>query len=140
MTSIKSKNLPHYKVYTRLAISKIPGVKGVGVFAILPIKKGSNIFYGDDAEMVWIDKSKLKSIPKELKKLYIDFCVKVGNKYGCPKNFNQLTIAWYLNNSKNPNVVCDKNYNFFAKRNIKKGEELTADYSTYSEEFSSDRL
>jgi uncharacterized protein len=137
MTSKKSNKLPHYKVYTRLAPSKI---HGVGVFAILQIKKGTYIFHGDDEEMVWINKSKLKNIPKAIKKLYIDFCVKDGNKYGCPNNFNQLTIAWYLNNSKNPNVVCDKDYNFYAKRDIKKGEELTANYSTYSEEISSDRL
>jgi hypothetical protein len=133
----KSKKLPHYKVFTRLAPSKI---HGVGVFAILPIKKGTYIFYGDDAEMIWVDKTKLKNIPKDVKKLYIDFCVKDGNKYGCPSNFNQLTMAWYLNNSNNPNIGCDRNYNFFAKRNIRKGEELTADYSTYSEDFSSHRL
>lgn len=60
------------------------------------------------------------------------------NKYGCPKNFNQLTIAWYLNNSTDPNVGCDSNYNFFALRNIKKGEEITADYSTYSDDYSKD--
>jgi hypothetical protein len=35
----------------------------------------------------------------------------------------QLTDGYYLH------------FNFFAKRNIKIGEELTADYSTYSEEY-----
>ena len=83
----------------------------------------------------------MKRIPKTIKKLYVDFCIKKGTKYGCPRNFNQLTTAWYLNHSNSPNVVSgDKNYNFFAKRNINKGEELTADYSTYSEDFASGRL
>jgi hypothetical protein len=128
---IKKKNkLPHYKVYTRLFPTKD---KGIGVFAILPIKKGIFIFYGDDEEMVWIDEAKIKNTSTELKKLYKDFAVKKNNKYGCPKNFNQLTIAWYLNHSDKPNVYCDDEYRFIAKRNIKKGEELTVNYNTYSE-------
>ena len=53
------KILPHVKVYTRLGPSKI---HGVGVFAILPIKKGTYIFYGDDEDMVWINKFKLKDV------------------------------------------------------------------------------
>ncbi len=122
--------LPHDKVFTRLAPSKI---HGVGVFAIKNIKKGTYIFYGDDEDLVWIKKSRLNHLPKEIKKLYKDFCVKKGSSYGCPKNFNQLTVAWYLNYSQEPNVAADKNLLFFAIRDIKKGEELTTDYSTYSD-------
>jgi uncharacterized protein len=124
------KKLPHYKVYTRLAPSKI---HGIGVYAIRSIRKGTYIFFGDDEEIIWINKSELKNLSKEIKKFYEDFCVKKDYSYGCPKNFNNLTISWYLNHSDHPNVNCDKNYNFFAKRNIKKGEELTTDYTTYSE-------
>jgi SET domain-containing protein len=46
---------------------------------------------------------------------------------------NPLTVAWYLNHSKTPNVGCDKDYIFSALRDIKEGEELTADYHTYNE-------
>jgi len=73
-------------------------------------------------------------LPKEIKKLYTDFGVLKDGRYGCPPCFNQLTPAWYLNNSKKtPNVRCDANYDFFALRDIKAGEELTAHYSKYSE-------
>jgi SET domain-containing protein len=45
-----------------------------------------------------------------------------------------LTVGWYLNQSKeNPNVLCTDDYDFIALRDIKKGEELAVDYSTYSE-------
>ncbi len=125
-----SQKLPHYKVYTRIAPSKI---HGVGVRAIIDIKKGTYIFYGDDEELIWINKSKLKKLPKEIQKLYNDFCIKKNDMYGCPQNFNLMTPAWYLNHSPKPNVASDKNYCFYASRNIKKGEELTVDYSTYSE-------
>ncbi len=124
-----AKKPPHYGVYTRLAPS---GLHGIGVFAIKPVPKGTYIFYGDDAPLAWLEKIKIQKLPPEIKKLYMDFCVRRGTKYGCPKNFNQLTVPWYLNHSKHPNVGCDKKYNFFTLRNIRKGEELLADYSTYS--------
>jgi hypothetical protein len=70
----------------------------------------------------------------ELKRLYHDFCVFKNGKLGCPKNFNMLTVGWYLNQSKeNPSVLCTDDYDFIALRDIKKGEELTVDYSIYSE-------
>ncbi|MFA6255522.1 MAG: SET domain-containing protein [Patescibacteria group bacterium] len=131
MSFQKSKELPHINVYTRLAPSKI---QGVGVFAISDIPKGTNIFQGDEEDMVWISKDRIDEIDPDIKKLYDDFCVIKGDKLGCPKNFNSLTVAWYINESKdNPNVQCDDNYEFIAVRDIKKGEELTTDYSTYSE-------
>lgn len=84
--------------------------------------------------MVWIEKSKIDKLPKAMNKLYQDFCVFKGNLVGCPKNFNVLTVAWYFNHSKTPNVICDENYNFVALRDVKKDEELTVDYETYSDE------
>ena len=124
------KKYPHYKVLVRLKSSKI---HGVGVFAIQNIKKGQYIFYGDDEDMVWVKKNVIKNLSKELKKLYLDFCVLKDGKFGCPSNFNDLKPAWYLNHSDRPNIAADKNYNFYALRNIKKGEELTSNYKTYSE-------
>jgi len=110
-------------------------IHGIGVFAIRNIKKGTYIFPGDDDELVWVKKNALKGIAKGLRRLYEDFCIikEKGKIYGCPKNFNQMTIAWYLNHSRKPNMGCDKNFNFFALRNIKVGEELTVDYNTYNE-------
>jgi len=126
------KKSPHYQVLTRLRPSQI---HGIGVFAICKIKKGTPIFYGDDEEIVWVQKDDLRNLPVEIKRLYDDFCIVAdkGRLYGCPKNFNSLTVAWYLNSSSRPNVRCDKNYHFFTLRDIKKGEELTVDYATYNQ-------
>jgi SET domain-containing protein len=130
----KQNRIPHYPHYG-VSVRLKPSKHGVGVFAIADIPKGTYVFYGDDAPIAWIDIDKINNlgIDNETKKLYEDFAIIKGNKYGCPKNFNQLTISWYLNHSKNPNMACDKEYRFYALRKIKKGKELTANYETYNE-------
>ncbi|MGD0014574.1 MAG: FRG domain-containing protein [Bryobacteraceae bacterium] len=123
---------PDDSVYARLGRSKI---HGVGVFAIRSIRSGTKLFNGDDDGIIWVDTRDTKPLSQEVKRLYADFGIFKGNRYGCPPNFNRLTPAWYVNDSRtNPNVRCDKNYEFFALRDIKRGEELTVDYSQYNEE------
>ena len=129
------KNLPHHNSYTRLRPSKI---HGVGVFAIRKIKKGTSIFPDDDQPIKWVKGKHLRSLSPEVRKLYDDFCIikKDGKKYGCPKRFNQMTISWYLNETRpnqRPNVECRDDYMFYAARDIAIGEELTVDYGTFSD-------
>jgi len=138
--------LPHEGAYTRLrpstlrppkkdgdSVSSRPPEPGVGVFAIRKIPKGTNVFAGDDNEMVELDIGLLEKLDPAERCLYEDFCVFEGRKMWCPRNFNNLTVGWYLNHSEDPNVRHDKGYNFLAIRDIEKGEELTANYSTYSD-------
>jgi SET domain-containing protein len=130
MQNPSSGKLPHEGVYTRLRPSKI---HGVGVFAVIDIPKGTYVFTDEDESIVWIDKSAVEPLPKPLKDFYDDFAVIKHGKYGCPKNFNLLTTTWYLNHSEQPNLAADRDYRFYALRLIEAGEELTADYRTYSE-------
>lgn len=126
--------LPHSGVYTRIGCSKI---SGVGVFAIMRIPKGTNIFQYDNSETVDININEIANIDDGLKKLYDDFSIISNGNYTCPKNFNNLTVAWYLNDSDEShpaNVSCDDQYNFWAIRDIEKGEELLVDSSKYSEQ------
>ncbi len=129
MTKRKA-GLPHYRVFTRLGQSRI---HGVGVFAVAPIKKGTPIFFGDEDNLVWVDQKKIEKLPNAIRRLYEDFGVLKNGKYGCPRNFNLLTVAWYLNHSQDPNVRCGRDFRFYAARDIATGEELTSDYRTYSE-------
>ena len=128
------RTMPHEGVYARIRPSKI---HGVGVFAIRDIPKGTKIFPEDDTELTWMKRSALKldELPKEIRLLYDQFCLikDKGETYGCPKSFNLMTVAWYLNHSKIPNVGCGKDYIFFALRDIREEEELTADYHCYNE-------
>ena len=54
------------------------------------------LFSGDNEEMLWIEESSLSRTPTEIRRLYDDFSVIKDNRYGCPQNFNRLTMAWYL--------------------------------------------
>jgi hypothetical protein len=127
---------PHEGVYSRLRPSQ-NHKGGVGVFAIMKIDKGTPLFSADNEEMLWMEEQSLPKTPKEIRKLYDDFAVIKDRRFGCPPNFNRLTMAWYLNEPKrgqHPNVGCDiESYDFFALKDIEAGEELTVDYSKYSE-------
>jgi len=104
------------------------------VFAIKDIPKGTSIFETDKTKVIWVDKKTFKNVEPEIRKLYDDLCIIKGDRYGCPENFNSLTVGWYLNESMdNPNVEYAADYDFIASRNIKKGEELLVDYSKYSD-------
>jgi FRG domain/SET domain len=122
---------PHSGVYVRLKPSKRHS-SGVGVFAIKPIRKGKPIFAGENEEVIWVKKT---SIPKggPVRKMYDDFAIIDGDFYGCPTSFNRLTPAWFLNESNRPNARCDENYTFLAIRDIPAGEEITVNYSTFSD-------
>ena len=121
---------PDTHVFTRLGPSQI---HGVGVFAIVDIPKGQYVFEPDDSKTVHIAQGEIKNLPSAIRELYKDFCVLKDNVFECPNSFNSLTPSWYLNHSTTPNVAPDLSLKFFAIREIRKGEELTADYATYSE-------
>lgn len=136
---------PHKGAYTRLAPSKIHR-GGVGVFAVTDITKGDPLFHGDNAGMLWVEESAVKAACNknpDIRPLYRAFPIYKkgvkgkGGKFGCPTNFNCLTVAWYINepdSGKQPNVYCDsETYDFYASKPIKAGDELTADYSKYSD-------
>jgi len=122
--------LPHVGVYTRLMPSRI---HGVGVIAIEDIPAGTYVFEPDDDALVSVPAEVTKTLPIEMRRLYEDFCVLKGDMYECPSTFNRLNPAWFLNNSNDPNMAADSNLKFYAIQDIKAGEELTAEYGTYSD-------
>jgi len=126
-----TKKYPHDNVYARIKPSPI---HGVGIFAILDIPKGTDVFRGEIRRFVEIPAKEVEGADPELKKIYDDFCGRNGKNYSCPDSFNNLTPSWYLNHSKTEaNSVCDEKGRIITLRDIKKGEELILDYSKYEE-------
>jgi hypothetical protein len=84
-------------------------------------QKGAHIFHGDeDTQYTNLGKSGVEAESPELRELYEDFCIirNHGQLYRCPKNFNLMTISWYLNEPKSgeqPNVRCGENARYRAR-------------------------
>jgi hypothetical protein len=122
--------IPHRNLYTRLKIS----AHGVGVFAIRDISKGFRLFEGDTGNVVRVPRSVVEQIQDaEVRRMYFDFCPMRGGDFIAPLDFNQLTMAWYMNHSANANVQADDTLQFIARRPIAAGEELTTDYTSFSD-------
>ena len=129
--SIDPKPLPHDHLFTRLQPS--PG-RGIGVFAIRDIPQGVDPFHGDHGGTVLVPMSEVERIDDPaLRRLYLDFCPVVDGHHLAPADFNRMTISWYLNHADEPNIVADEVVNFVAARLILRGEELTVDYTTFSD-------
>lgn len=122
---------PHEGVYARIARSRI---HGVGVRAIRDIPSGTAVFRGESERVVWVPRAAVRRLPRALRQLYVDFAMLSDGRYGVPRTMNMLSVGWYLNHSDRPNVEADESGRFHALRRIRKGEELTADYRTFSEE------
>jgi SET domain-containing protein len=101
---------------------------GIGVFPLAAIRKNVEVILWEKGD--W----QLKD-PKTFADL------KWANKWGiyawdklwCPKSKIRMSIAWYINHSKTPNLrtrfTRNGNWRFWVLREIKAGEELTIDYS-----------
>ena len=120
---------PHDHVYARIGLSRI---HGVGVLAIRDIPRGTQLFRGEDERVVWVRLADVRRLPRELRRLYTDFGMAWGKRIGVPRTLNMLSVGWYLNHSERPNTRADEDGRFHTLRRIRKGEELTADYRTFS--------
>lgn len=113
-------------------ILKPSKIEGVGVFANKNLKKGTRIYWDKKIRKIKIDKAKKDKIVYEMCDRY---CVETEKEYHCPLNFQQMSIIWFLNHSKNPNLAKGKDC-WFSKKEIKKGEEMTINYDELDEKVS----
>lgn len=124
------------EVYCRLA----PTSHGVGVVAVRPIPKGVDPFKNCDpfGSVLELPQAELDvcEAPEEAKQMVRDFCALQDGVYFVPDfGIDALDKSYFLNHSEKANMVSvDDGETFRAARNIKKGEELTADYRKYHAE------
>jgi len=123
--------------YCRLQPSSI---HGIGVYAIRVIPKGKNPFetlptYGRRRGYVRITDEELDALPPGLSRLLKALFVPTDGKMHIPTaGTNIVYLAAYVNHSATPNLRTADGFNFRARRRIREGEELTADYRTYGAE------
>lgn len=121
------------EVYCRIGRTK----HGVGVVAIRTIPKGIDPFKNCDpfGDVLKISREELEvyPAPEEAKNMVRDYCPLQGDTYFVPNyGIDAVDKSYFLNHSRTPNLVTKRGgEKFITAREIKKGEELTADYRLY---------
>jgi len=107
---------------------------GIGVFAAHDIKAETYLrFFGEETEVTTEATTETVVRKKEdIPEFFRQYCLERGDTLRCPKDFGRMEVGWHLNHSKTPNAY-HRNYNFYALRDIKKGEEITIDYNALEE-------
>src|ERR1041385_6884622 len=99
----------------RLKPSTIPRA-GVGVFATADIPRGAvlkGLFAQDDIRRLsWYEFAALDA-PAELKET---FATRYEDACFMPADFNRASVGWYLNDSDEPNLGRDADYDYHALR------------------------
>lgn len=107
-----------------------PSRHGIGVFVAHDIAEGTYLrLFGEKGELK--DQTRLFSKEK-IPELFRGYCVDRGALLICPLDFGYMPIGWYLNHSKKPNAK-QRDYHWYASRDIFAGEEITIDYNTLEE-------
>lgn len=107
-----------------------PAEHGIGVFAAHDIKEGAYLrFFGGKTVLTNVTVIRNK---EDVPEFFQQYCIDRDDKLVCPKDFRHMEIGWHLNHSKKPNAH-HKNYDYYASRDIKAGEEITIDYNSLEE-------
>ncbi|MDD5417678.1 MAG: SET domain-containing protein [Candidatus Nanoarchaeia archaeon] len=132
---LKRKIIENLKqTYCQLKPSKI---SGVGVFAIKNIPAGIDPFpLVKKSKWIRIKEEDIMDLDDDIKKLIDDFYViEPEGVWISDAGLNGVDISFFVNHSKNPNLRRIESGDFITLREIKKGEELTVDYSTYDDKW-----
>jgi SET domain-containing protein len=139
----KQRLLKHLQedIYCRIGVTS---THGVGVIAIKDIPKNTNPFNNlstyKKERIIFLSKDDLKNVNKNVVKIIGDFFDGAGSGsysvlYDGP---NYMNISYYMNHSNNPNIIpinipeISNFFSFITLRDIKEGEELTFDYTNFS--------
>ena len=98
------------------------------MFAAADIPAGAvlhELFAADDVRfLTWAEFAALDA-PAEVKE---NFAVRYDDGGYLPRDLNRMSVGWFLNDSRDPNLDHDPDYVYFARRLIRAGEELLIDY------------
>ena len=114
---------------------KESNIHGVGVHAVVDIKKGVILFPDcvcDLSKIVKIKKEEVLHLDQSVRKMMSDFFIETKTHYFTTVSLNRIDISYFLNHSDTPNCFWnEKDDSFYTLENIKIGEELTLDYNKY---------
>ncbi len=95
---------------------------GVGCFAVDTIQQGTRLYIPEH------ENTNRRLALEEIPDSHLKYCplLETG-EFLAPANFALMSVFWYINHDRDPNIATHK-WQLFAARNIKPGEELTIYY------------
>ena len=103
---------------------------GVGVFALVDIKKGTKLFADikPDTDFILFDET--LGLPEEVITYLKSMCNNGLNGIYLSRTVSSINLSYYVNHSDDFNVVHDLDIDIYVTtRNIKKGEEILCKYN-----------
>lgn len=112
----------------RLKPSKV--CDGVGLFTILPIKKGEVLMKDVTPDTTFIQWEELPDLHKDVKSYLNTMCNSTTNGIFLSRTPNNINLAYFVNHSDSPNVTHDLTLDeFVAIRDIEQDEEIVCVYT-----------
>ncbi len=108
-----------------------PSNHGIGVFAVHDIDKRTHLkLFGQENSL---SQRSIEREAKDIPEIFQQYCMNRGDKLICPKDFSAMPVGWYLNHSQDANTFRDDDYKWYARRDIKAGEEILINYNILEE-------
>ena len=106
----------------------------IGIFAAQDIPKGTKLpLFAKDDYKLWRLRD-VRKLPALFRQRLLKYGVLDQTGLHGPKDPNRMSIGWYIRHSDDPTTKIDKNYNYFARRKVELGEEITVDLHTLEDE------
>ncbi|MBU2109570.1 SET domain-containing protein [Patescibacteria group bacterium] len=117
-------------VKTKLGLSKL---NGIGLFADQDITKGTTVWKNNpELSFIKFSQEEWKRRERELSEECFKQIKNYGYKYKKDGNYYlDIDNTRFINHSRNPNLVEDESKNDIAIKDIKKGEEILMDYTSF---------
>lgn len=126
---ISKKSIIHsinHNTKTKLRPSTV--CDGVGVFALIDIKKDEDIFSDISSDLIFIEWELIDN--KIVKEHLSTLCNSNDKGIFLSRLPNEINISYYVNHSEQPNVFHDlENDRYLAIRDIESGEEILCRYT-----------
>jgi len=101
---------------------------GVGVFALIDIKKGEDIFLDISPDLIFIEWELIQD--KTVKDYLSTMCNSNDKGIYISRLPNEINTSYYVNHSEQPNVFHDlENDRYLAIKDIQAGEEILCVYT-----------
>lgn len=107
---------------------------GVGVFALIDINKGEEIFPDIEPDSLLIEWSNFNN--DTIKEYLSKLCNTNEQGVFLSRRPNEINVSYYINHSDKPNVYHDLQQDkYFCLNDIKANEELVCEYNVFEKDF-----